>query len=292
MVQYPLEYRSSMQDLNQLAIRVPNSQEEVRLSEIAEVSPFESPSTLYRLNRTSTLNVTADVDKEIANVPLILDEIDSYLKELQQEFTDVNYRFDGEAEDSKKTNNQLLIGLTLVLLAIYALLAIPFKSYGQPLIVMSVIPFGLIGAIVGHVLIGVDLSTFSLFGMLALIGVMVNDSLVMVDYINKRRERGLELMDAVLTAAAIRFRPVILTSVTTFAGLTPILMDGSQQAKFLKPMAASLAFGIIFATVITLIIVPVNYIAARNFKYAVSSVLQKIVTAILDFWNKEDPTRV
>lgn len=292
MVQYPLEYRSSIQDLNQLAIRVPNSQEEVLLSEIADIAPFESPSTLYRLNRTSILNVTADVDKDIANVPLVLAEIDDYLSELQQDYPDVNYRFDGEAEDTEDTNSQLIIGLTLVLLAIYALLAIPLKSYGQPLIVMSVIPFGIIGAIVGHVLIGVDLSTFSLFGMLALVGVMVNDSLVMVDYINKRRQRGIELMDAVLTAASIRFRPVILTSITTFAGLAPILLDGSQQAQFLKPMAASLAFGIIFATVITLIIVPVNYIAARKFKYAAGGTLSRARVALIDFWNKEDPKQV
>jgi len=271
---------------------VPNSQEEVRLSEISEVTPIESPSTLYRLNRTSILNVTADVDKEIANVPLVLADVAQYLDELLQQYPNINYRFDGEAEDSKETNNQLMVGLILVILAIYALLAIPFKSYGQPLIVMSVIPFGIIGAIIGHVLIGVDLSTFSLFGMLALVGVMVNDSLVMVDYINKARLRGMELMDAVLTAAAIRFRPVILTSVTTFAGLTPILIDGSQQAQFLKPMAASLAFGIIFATVITLIIVPVNYIAARNFKYAVKNAAATVGTAALDYWNKEDPKRI
>ncbi len=292
MVQYPLEYRSSIQDLNQLAIRVPNSQEQVLLSEIADITPFESPSTLYRLNRTSILNVTADADKEIANVPLVLAEIDQYLTELQQDFPDMNYRFDGEAEDTRETNNQLIVGLFLVMLAIYALLAIPLKSYGQPLIVMSVIPFGLIGAIIGHVLIGVDLSTFSLFGMLALVGVMVNDSLVMVDYINKRRQRGMALVQAVLTAASIRFRPVLLTSITTFAGLAPILLDGSQQAKFLKPMAASLAFGIIFATVITLIIVPVNYIAARRFKHGSARLFRRLKIAALDFWNKEDPRQI
>lgn len=292
MVQYPLEHRSSIQDLNQLAIRVPNSQEEVLLSEIANITPFESPSTLYRLNRASILNVTADIDKDVANEPLVLAEIDDYLSELQRDYPDVNYRFDGEAEDTKNTSNQLLVGLSLVLLAIYALLAIPLKSYGQPLIVMSVIPFGIIGAVVGHVLIGIDLSTFSLFGILALVGVMVNDSLVMVDYINKRRQTGVELIEAVLAAASIRFRPVILTSITTFAGLAPILADGSQQAKFLKPMATSLAFGIVFATIITLIIVPVNYIAARKFKYASINVMGRSKTWLIDFWNKEDSKQV
>ncbi len=293
MVRYPLEYRSSMQDLNQLAIRVPNSTEQVLLSDIAEVSPFESPSTLYRLNRTSILNVTADADKDVANLPLILNEVDTYLKEMQQQYSDLNYRFDGEAEDAAKTNQRLGTGLILVLLAIYALLAIPFKSYGQPLIVMSVIPFGIIGAIVGHFITGQNLSVLSVFGMLALVGVLVNDSLVLVDYINKRRERGIELIEAVLTSAAIRFRPVLLTSLTTFAGLAPILLDGSQQAKWLKPMATSLAFGIVFATIITLIIVPINYLVAHKFKYFCIRVASKTWASWLEFWNKEDvrPTR-
>jgi multidrug efflux pump subunit AcrB len=292
MVRYPLAYRSSIQDLRSLAIRVPNQSEEVRLSDIAEVEPFESPSTLYRLNRTSILNITTDVDKDIANVPLILAEIDVYLKQIQQEFPELSYRFDGEAEDAAETSQRLTIGLILVLAAIYALLAIPFKSYGQPLIVMSIIPFGLIGAAVGHILTGQNLSVLSIFGMLALVGVLVNDSLVLVDYINKRRQQGMELVDAVINAATIRFRPVLLTSITTFAGLAPILMDGSQQAKWLKPMATSLAFGILFATIITLIIVPVNYLVARKFKYFCKHNSAATWHIWLNFWNKEDPNNV
>ena len=292
MVRYPLANRSSMQDLKQLAIRIPNSPEEVRLSDIADVEPFESPSTLYRINRISILNITTDVDKDIANVPLILSDVDAYLKLIQQDFPELHYRFDGEAEDAAVTQQRLTVGLILVLAAIYALLAIPFKSYGQPLIVMSIIPFGLIGAALGHILTGQNLSVLSIFGMLALVGVMVNDSLVLVDYINKRRQQGMELVDAVLNAAAIRFRPVILTSITTFAGLAPILLDGSQQAKWLKPMATSLAFGILFATLITLIIVPVNYLVARQFKYACQRNATTLWNAWLDFWNKEDPKNV
>lgn len=292
MVRYPLAYRSSMQDLKQLAIRVPNSSEEVLLSDIAIVEPFESPSTLYRLNRTSILNITTDVDKDIANVPLILSEIDEYLSNVQQEFPELRYRFDGEAEDAAETNKRLTTGLVLVLAAIYALLAIPFKSYGQPLIVMSIIPFGLIGAVVGHIITGQNLSVLSIFGMLALVGVLVNDSLVLVDYINKRRQQGMELVESVINAATIRFRPVLLTSITTFAGLAPILMDGSQQAKWLKPMATSLAFGILFATIITLIIVPVNYLVAREFKYFCKRNGAATWNAWLNFWNKEDPKNV
>lgn len=292
MVRYPLEHRSSMQDLNKLAIRVPNSSEEVLLSDIADVEPFESPSTLYRLNRTSILNITTDVDKDIANVPLILSDIEEFLKQEQQQFPELNFRFDGEAEDAAETSKRLTISLVLVLAAIYALLAIPFKSYGQPLIVMSIIPFGLIGAVVGHFLTGQNLSVLSIFGMLALVGVLVNDSLVLVDYINKRRQQGMALVESVLNAASIRFRPVILTSITTFAGLAPILMDGSQQAKWLKPMATSLAFGILFATIITLIIVPVNYLVARQLKYFCKRSGATMWAAMIEFWNKEDPKNV
>ena len=292
MVRYPLAHRSSMQDLKQLAISVPNSSKKVHLADIADIEPFESPSTLYRLNRTSILNVSTDVDKDIANVPLILAEMDAYLKQMQQEFPELNYRFDGEAEDAADTQQRLTVGLILVLMAIYALLAIPFKSYGQPLIVMSIIPFGLIGAALGHIITGQNLSVLSIFGMLALVGVMVNDSLVLVDYINKRRQQGMELVDAVLHAASIRFRPVLLTSITTFAGLAPILLDGSQQAKWLKPMATSLAFGILFATIITLIIVPVNYLVAREFKYFCNRNITAGWKLWLDFWNKEGPKNV
>ena len=288
MVSYPLEYRSSMQDLNQLSIRVPNSSELVLLSDIANIEPFESPSTLYRLERKSILNITADADKDIANLPLILKEMGEHLDQVKQQYSNLEYRFDGEAEDVKKTNERLGIGLILVLVAIYALLAIPFKSYGQPIIVMSVIPFGVIGAIVGHFITGQNLSVLSVFGMLALIGVLVNDSLVLVDYINQRRKQGVELLEAVLNSAAIRFRPVLLTSITTFAGLTPILLDGSQQAKWLKPMATSLGFGIVFATIITLLIVPINYLLAHKFKYFCINTSTRLWAMWLEFWNKED----
>jgi len=286
MVLYPKEYRSSINDLNSLRIRVPSNNEEVLLEEVATVTSFESPSTLYRQNRVSILNVTADIDKDITDINLVLNDISLFLNDLLQNYPDVKYRYDGEVEDAEKTNAKLKLGVIVILAAIYALLAIPFKSYGQPLIVMSIIPFGVIGAILGHIITFQDISILSIFGMLALIGVLVNDSLVLVDYINKKRKEGLELVNAVITAAATRFRPVILTSITTFAGLMPILLDGSQQAKWLKPMATSLGFGIIFATVMTLIIVPVNYLVARQTKYAVINGAQVLYSRWLAFWNK------
>ena len=283
MVRYPLEYRSSIDDLYRLPIQVKNSNEEVLLSEVAEITPSESPSALYRLDRNSILNVTADVDKELGNIPAILSDLNDFLIDIKQTYPDVNYKFDGEAEEQEETNSRLIIGLLIVLTAIYALLAIPLKSYGQPFIVMSIIPFSVVGAILGHIITGQNLSSLSFFGMLALVGVVVNDSLVLVDFINKRREQGVELMQAVKSAGAARFRPVLLTSLTTFAGVIPLLLDQGQQAIFLKPMVTSLGFGILFATAMTLIIVPVNYIAARKFKYAVI----RIWNRWLIYWNKD-----
>ncbi|MFW5426696.1 MAG: efflux RND transporter permease subunit [Methylophagaceae bacterium] len=284
MVRYPLEYRSSIDDLYRLPIQVKNSNEEVLLSEVAEITPSESPSALYRLDRNSILNVTADIDKELGNIPIILNDLNHFLIDIQQTYPEVNYKFDGEAEEQEETNSRLIIGLLIVLTAIYALLAIPLKSYGQPLIVMSIIPFSVVAAILGHIITGQNLSSLSFFGMLALVGVVVNDSLVLVDYINKKREQGVELMQAVKSAGAARFRPVLLTSLTTFAGVIPLLLDQGQQAIFLKPMVTSLGFGILFATVMTLIIVPVNYLAARKFKYAVIRIWDRW----LKYWNQEE----
>lgn len=291
MVRYPLEARSSIEDLNSLAIRVPNSSEEVLLSEVAVVTPFESPSTLYRLDRKSVINVTADLDADATDPVLIDLEMDKYLSKLQQSYPDFDYRFDGEANDAAETNSVVGLGLMLVLVAIFILLAIPLRSYGQPFVVMSVIPFGLIGAVAGHVITFQEMSPLSVFGMLALVGVMVNDSLVLVDYTNKRRARGQTPVEAVLNAASTRFRPVLLTSITTFAGLAPILLDGSQQAKWLKPMATSLGFGILFATVITLVIVPINYLLGRRLKHATNHAASRLWAQWLAFWNKQDPVQ-
>jgi multidrug efflux pump subunit AcrB len=291
MVQYPLASRSSIDDLNRLPIRVPGNSEEVFLSEIAEVTPFESPSTLYRLNRRAIVNVTADVDRALPSVSLVVDDLGFFLEDIQRQHSGINFRFDGEAEDNAKTNSKLTLGLILVLAAIYALLAIPFKSYGQPLIVMSIIPFSVISAILGHVITLQNLSMLSFFGMLALVGVVVNDSLVLVDYINSRRKLGMELVEAVTKAAMTRFRPVLLTSLTTFVGLVPILLDGSRQASFLKPMATSVAFGILFSTVITLLIVPVNYIVARNFKHASLGLMSSGWRVWSEYWNKSEGSK-
>ena len=153
---------------------------------------------------------------------------------------------------------------------------------------MSIIPFAMVGAIFGHVITGQNLSIMSIFGMLALLGVVVNDSLVLVDYINKLRARGIEVLEAVISAACTRFRAVLLTSLTTFAGLTPVLLDTSRQASYLKPMATSLGIGILFATAITLIIVPINYLLARKLKHSSIKLSRQTLDKWLDFWNKDE----
>ncbi len=291
MVRLPEEHRSSVDDLSRLSILVGRNNEAIPLSDLATITPVSSPTTLYRLNRKGILNITADVDKELADVPAILSEIRAFLNQQTQSDPSISFTFKGEAEEQSESNEGLQSGSLLVLIAIYALLAIPFKSYLQPFIVMSVIPFSLVGAVLGHIITGYDLSVLSIVGMMALLGVVVNDSLVLVDYINKQREKGIEVYQAVLNSGAARFRPVMLTSITTFAGLTPLLLDDSTQSQFLKQMAISLGFGIVFATVITLIIVPINYYLGYQIKHGVIRLCKNIWAAWLEFWNREDVRR-
>jgi multidrug efflux pump subunit AcrB len=185
---------------------------------------------------------------------------------MQREFPGIYWSFEGEKSEQAETLDSLGYLYVIALIVIYALLAIPFNSYIQPLIVMAAIPFGLIGAVWGHVVMGMDITILSGFGVVALTGVVVNDSLVMVDYVNRKRSIGLSEMESAQQAGFSRFRPILLTSLTTFAGLTPLLLEKSLQAKFLVPMAVSLGFGVIFATVITLILVPAMYLILEDIR--------------------------
>ena len=260
----------------------------VELSDLALIEPVSSPTTLNRLNRSTIINVTADVDKKKADVPAIMRDLRTVLTEEQEKQPGLVYAFKGEAEEQAENNQGLKSGSLIVLLAIYALLAIPFKSYLQPLIVMSIIPFSMVGAIFGHILVGYGISILSFVGMMALLGVVVNDSLVLVDYINQKRQQGMAVFDAVLESGARRFRPVMLTSLTTFAGLTPLLLDTSTQSEFLKPMAISLGFGILFATAITLVIVPVNYLLGYSIKHGTINGGRRLWALWLEFWHKDE----
>ncbi len=258
MVRLPIEERSAISILEHVLIDTPTGGQ-VPLSHVATLIPGKSPSAINRIDRYRILSITADVEKEKANMTVINADIADYLADIVTQYPGVTYKMEGEAREQRESFGSLGWGLVFVFFAIYCLLAIPFKSYWQPIVVMSVIPFGVLGAVLGHWIMATNLTILSLLGMLALIGVVVNDSLVLVDYINKKRNEGMALFEAVSTAGASRFRPVMLTSLTTFIGLMPLLFEKSTQAQFLIPMAISLGFGILFATFITLILVPVNY---------------------------------
>lgn len=270
MVRLPIDERRSINDLKNILIQTPSGGN-VPLSHVAELKPGKSPSQIRRVDRFRTISVTADVDKANTNMTVLQSELDTYLQELLGQYSDVTYKLEGEAREQRDSFSSLAVGLMLVFFAIYGLLAIPFKSYIQPIIVMSVIPFSMIGAVIGHWLMGMPLTIMSVLGMLALVGVVVNDSLVLVDFINKKRASGHALMEAVLKAGTARFRPIMLTSLTTFIGLMPLLFEKSTQAQFLIPMAVSLGFGILFATLITLVLVPINYMLVEKLKRLVGT---------------------
>jgi len=278
-VRFPLQERESVASLQSMLISAPDGRM-IPLSHVAVLRPGRSPSAIYRIDRYRTVNISADVDKKSTNMKILKADLTQYLDELVATYPGVTYQLEGESKEQQESFSSLKMGVIFVLFIIYCLLAIPFKSYIQPLIVMSVIPFGIIGAVIGHWILGLDLSIMSLLGLMALVGVVVNDSLVLVDFINKDRAKGHNtLMESILTAGVVRFRPVMLTSMTTFIGLMPLLFEKSTQAQFLIPMAVSMAFGIIFATFITLILVPANYLFVEDLKLFFKKIKCRIVVA-------------
>lgn len=264
MVRLPERERRSEKDLEDLRIRGQDGLS-VPLSVAAHVRRSRSPSTIERVDRARVLNVTADLDPERANANRIVSDMTSgVLPELLREHPRVRYTLAGEQEEQRETLGGLARGFVYALIGIYVLLAIPFRSYVQPILIMAVIPFGLIGAVIGHLLLGLNFTILSMFGLVALAGVVINDGLVLIDFVNRRRQGGVPLERAVCEGGSARFRPIVLTSLTTFAGLAPLLLEQSLQAQFLIPMAASLAFGVIFATAITLYLLPAGYMILED----------------------------
>ncbi len=279
MVRYPKAERASVENLEQLRIRTPQGSE-VPFSEVAEIVITEGFSTINRVDRRRVINITADANKDVADLELIKEELHgskkgkAYLDELMEANPGVLWSLEGEAREQADTYKSLTKMTIVAIFIIYALLAIPLKSYLQPFIVMSVIPYGLIGAIGGHMLLGRPMSILSILGFVALAGVVVNDSLVLVDFINQERKKGVPLRHAIIDSGAMRFRPIILTSVTTFCGLLPLLFETSLQAQFLIPMAISLSFGVLFATFMTLILVPGFYFILQDIKEGVTKLFK------------------
>ena len=264
LVRFPIDERRTIASLNEMLITAPNGRL-IPLANVATIKPGRGPSQITRIDGYRVLNVTADVDKENTNMVVLIADLTAFVDQLLVKYPSITYTLEGEQARQAETFGSLSLGIVIVLFAIYCMLALPLKSYVQPVLVMSVIPFGVIGAIIGHWIMGVTLTILSILGLLALTGVVINDSLVLVDFINQRhRNAGEKLLSAVMRAGVVRFRPVMLTSVTTFFGLTPLLLDQSSSARFLIPMAISLGFGILFATLITLILVPTNIMIADD----------------------------
>jgi multidrug efflux pump subunit AcrB len=267
LVRLPKQERSTTDTLYDLLINTPDGRN-VPLDTVAELTPNRGPTTINRINQYRTVTVTADVNKETTNMTVINRDIEEYLAQLLQQYPDVRWQLTGEAEEQRKAFSSITVSFIALLFIIYALLALPLKSYGLPLIVMSVIPFSIVGGVLGHWIMGMPISLLSILGLLALMGVVINDSLVLVDYINQLRARGVSLLDAAREAGVKRFRPVMLTSLTTFFGLMPLtFIDAADtSASWLQPMAISLSFGILFATIITLFFVPINMLISQDIK--------------------------
>lgn len=267
MVRLPEEQRRQEFNLEHLLIRTAAGTD-VPLLEIAETERGRAYTSITRRQGRRTVAVTADVEPigKTAEVQQALDE--TVLPQLVRDFPGLTAGYEGRQADMAESLRSLYIGLLLALLGIYFLLAVPFRSYTQPIIVMASIPFGVVGAVLGHLIMGYNLSVISVMGMIALAGVVVNGSLVLIVYANQLRDGGLSLADAVCQAGVRRFRPILLTTLTTFGGLAPMIFETSRQARFMIPMALSLGYGILFATFISLLIVPCLYLAVEDVKRA------------------------
>ncbi|MFW6161309.1 MAG: efflux RND transporter permease subunit [Planctomycetota bacterium] len=263
MVRLPEAQRTSEADIEELMIRTPASRD-VPLRHVANVTRGRAYTNITRREGRRTVTVTGDV-VPIGDTNKVTATLNSeVLPGLVRDFPGLGYSYEGRQADMRESVQQILTMFVLVLLVIYVMLAIPFRSYIQPLIVMMAIPFGLVGAVFGHLLMDYNISVISLMGIVALSGVVVNDSLVLIDYANGLRRQGQSSLDAIHAAGIRRFRPIMLTTLTTFGGLAPMIFETSRQARFMIPMALSLGYGILFATSITLVIVPSLYLIVED----------------------------
>jgi multidrug efflux pump subunit AcrB len=271
MVRYPKQQRSSIADLENMRIRTPAG-DWVPFSSVASFKMGAGVSAIQREDRKRAVSVLADINPEKVQSGLVVDEINKeFIPDLVSKYPGVSSEVSGQTKEFQSLISEVAISMLFAIAMIYILLAIPLKSYIQPIMVMSVIPFGFIGAVFGHLVFDKSFNMMSMFGIIALAGVVVNDSLIMVEFVNRARREGMPLKEAVLKAGTQRFRAIMLTSLTTFFGLLPIMFETSLQAQIIIPMALSLAFGIIFATVITLFLIPSLYMLLEDFRGLLSS---------------------
>jgi len=265
-VKLPKEERKDIQSFADLVIRTPDGAE-VPLLDVVEVNSGEAFSSINRRDGRRVVTVSLDVEpkREVSRVVEAIGR--ETLPQLRADFPGLTWSFEGRQAEMRDSTAALWGGFGLAIAVVYALLAIAFSSYLQPLIVMTAIPFGIVGAVIGHILLGFDLSLVSFMGVIALSGVVVNDALIMIDLANRKRADH-SAFEAIHMAGLRRFRPIILTTLTTFGGLTPIIMETSRQSAYLVPMAISLGFGIVFATAIILVLVPCLYMVLEDLKPA------------------------
>ena len=268
MVRYPLAERRSLGDLERMRVRTPEG-DEVPFSTVATGSYARGPASITRIDRQRSINVQAEIDGTVTTSGQVIDALEEqFLPALMARYPGVSYAFEGDAADFAESMEGLAKGFGLIMFVMYGMLAIPLKSYWKPAIILSAIPFGMVGAIWGHAILGMQVSFLSVCGMVALAGVVVNDALVMVAFINKNALRRASLKDAVRQAGEARFRAILLTSLTTAAGVTPLILEESLQAQFLIPMAVALAAGVLFATAVTLVLVPALYLVMDDIRSA------------------------
>jgi multidrug efflux pump subunit AcrB len=269
VVRYPPKQRRTLSDVENMRIRTPAG-DEIPFYEVADVSMAQGYTTLRRVGDHAVVTVSADLDESVANAEQVLGELrsDGVFSYLEQKYAPLEVDLRGQRQQAMESLSSLMIWFPLALVGIYTVLAAIFRSYVQPIIIMVAIPFGLLGAVVGHWLLGMSLTLLSLFGMVALTGIVVNDSLVLIDLINQRFRGGMPVIQAVFASARDRFRPIFLTTATTVCGIAPLLLEQSFQAQFLKPMVVSLAFGLMFATLLTLLVVPCLYVIGSDIRRA------------------------
>ncbi len=259
MVRYPREDRHKLARFEEIRVRTVSGAEQP-LTELAEVDVVRGYSTITRIDQLRCVTIEADMDEAVGNAGNVVRQLqETVFPEILAEYPGIRIRWEGQQEQQQESMESMMKGFQVALLAMFVLLAFEFKSYAQPIIILVIIPFGVIGAVAGHALQGLPLTLFSMFGLVALSGIVINDSIVLVDFINHMRNSGMGLREAVVQAGQRRFRPVLLTTTTTVGGLTPILLETSFQAQMLIPMATSIAFGEIFATILVLFLVPVLY---------------------------------
>jgi multidrug efflux pump subunit AcrB len=279
MLRLPRDERRNLATLETMRVRT-DSGLEIPFSAVAEATVVKSFTSIKRVDRRRALNITADADKKTTDLETLRAEIKTYIDDLLAGHSHVQWSFEGEARQQQESGSQMLVSLFLVLGGMYALMAIPFRSYTQPFIVLLVVPFGIVGAVLGHLFHDLPLSIMSLFGILGVCGVVVNDTLVLVDEINDLRAKGMPLRDAVQQGGKNRFRAIFLTQITTFFGLVPLIFSGtwlsevlpfffssgaqSTHAQFLVPVSVAMGYGSLFATVITLFLVPLTYLAMSD----------------------------